>query len=165
MANCARCHVVDGLTERDLDGDGVTEADSMAMYGNIEEFRDHSDGTLGQGMFTGSDNLTAGAAPNLTHFASRTSYAGSFFELYPNAQEITEAGDFLDMADNTADRGMLEAWLRDAPTQKPAYAEGLRGMPNLNLSRRRDRPPRRLPHEHWTDLMTRILNSLDFWSL
>ena len=76
ITNCARCHAINGVTERELDGSIV--ADSMAMYGNIEEFRNHSDGTLSQGKYTGAANLTSGAAPNLTHFASRSSYAASF---------------------------------------------------------------------------------------
>ncbi|GIS38891.1 MAG: hypothetical protein Ct9H90mP11_02110 [Acidimicrobiales bacterium] len=93
ITNCARCHAINGVTEREMNGETV--ADSMAMYGNIEEFRNHSDGTLSQGKYTGAANLTSGAAPNLTHFASRSSYAGSFFELYPNAQEIAEGGGSL----------------------------------------------------------------------
>jgi len=31
-------------------------------------------------------------------------------------------------------RAVLEAWLRNSPAMKPAYAQGGRGMPNLGLS-------------------------------
>lgn len=48
------------------------------------------------------------AAPNLTHFAGRTTFAGSIF---PNTP------------------GRLEAWLRDPPGVKPGSR-----MPNLNLT-------------------------------
>lgn len=149
LQQCARCHVIHGVTSRDRDGDGEPEMDDLAMYGNIEEYRDHSDGTLGQGMHTEPGNLTAGAAPNLTHFATRTSYAGSFFDLYPDAQEITDSGGYLDIADNDFFRGQLEAWLRNPAAEKPNFAEGARGMPNLNLS------------EAQIDLLVDYLMSLD----
>jgi len=51
---------------------------------------------------------------------SRTTYAGGIFNLYE--------------PDGTLDRTQLEAWLRDAPAEKPAYAEGRRGMPAMGLS-------------------------------
>ena len=133
LQNCARCHVINGVTSREISG--IVQLDTMDLYGNIEEYRDHSDGTLSQGKYTGPENLTAGAAPNLTHFATRSSYAGSFFELYPNAQVIAEAGNYLDLAGSDYGRGTLEAWLRNSPAVKPnAQPEQARGMPNLNLS-------------------------------
>ncbi|QGG96726.1 cytochrome c oxidase subunit II [Actinomarinicola tropica] len=64
--------------------------------------------------------LVAGVAPDLTHFASRRSYAGGIFELYD------ENGD--------VNRGQLEAWLRNPPAEKPMAPEDQRGMPNLNLT-------------------------------
>lgn len=135
LAQCARCHVVFGVTERDRDGDGTTEADDLAMYGSLEDYRDLTDGTLGQGMHLEEGNLTAGAAPNLTHFATRSSYAGSFFELYADAQEIAEAGDYNEMAGGPHFRSVLEAWLRNAPAEKPnAQPEQARGMPALGLA-------------------------------
>ncbi len=64
-------------------------------------------------------DLIANAAPNLTHLMSRTTYAGGIFNLYE--------------PDGILDRTQLEAWLRDAPAEKPAYAEGRRGMPAMGL--------------------------------
>jgi len=64
--------------------------------------------------------LVAGVAPNLTHFASRNAYAGGIFELYND--------------DGSVNRGQLEAWIRNAPAEKPAYAQGQRGMPALGLT-------------------------------
>ncbi len=65
-------------------------------------------------------DLVSNAAPNLTHFMSRTTYAGGIFNLYE--------------PDGTVDRTQLEAWIRNAPAEKPAYATGRRGMPALGLS-------------------------------
>ena len=84
-AQCTRCHVVNGLNDKD---------------------------------FKGAD-LVSNAAPNLTHFMSRTTFAGGVFNLYE--------------PDGSLNRTQLEAWLRNAPAEKPAYAEGRRGMPNMGL--------------------------------
>jgi cytochrome c oxidase subunit II len=76
--------------------------------------------------------LVAGAAPDLTHFASRGVFAGGVFDLWRDIDgngevDIDERGKELNEAD-------LEAWLRDPPGQKPMYPQGSRGMPNLNLT-------------------------------
>ncbi len=68
----------------------------------------------------GGADLVANAAPNLTHLMSRTTYAGGIFDLYE--------------PDGSLNRTQLEAWLRNAPAEKPAYAEGRRGMPAIGLS-------------------------------
>ena len=64
-------------------------------------------------------DLVANAAPNLTHLMSRTTYAGGIFNMYE--------------PDGSLDRTQLEAWLRNSPAEKPAYAEGRRGMPAMGL--------------------------------
>jgi cytochrome c oxidase subunit 2 len=74
----------------------------------------------------GSAQLVSGHAPNLTHLMSREVYAGALFDLYD-----PETGEF--------DRGQLEAWLRNAPEEKPMYSfpeegEQFRGMPALGLT-------------------------------
>lgn len=67
----------------------------------------------------GGADLVSNAAPNLTHLMSRTTYAGGIFNMYePNG---------------SLDRTQLEAWLRNSPAEKPAYAEGRRGMPAMGL--------------------------------
>ena len=72
--------------------------------------------------------LTAGAAPNLTHFASRTTYAGGIVNLYD-----PETGDF--------NANELREWLVNPEDVKANYAlpvsdddSRMRGMPNLGLS-------------------------------
>ena len=85
--------------------------------------------------------LVSGAAPNLTHFMSRTTFAGSIFDTYlpPDGNQDAE---YLDIIENGQfNRAELEAWLRNPPAMKPMaaepnqYSDGLgRGMPDLNLS-------------------------------
>jgi cytochrome c oxidase subunit II len=64
--------------------------------------------------------LVSGAAPDLTHFASRRSFAGGIFELYND--------------DMSLNRSQLEAWLRNPPAEKAMYPDGGRGMPQLGLT-------------------------------
>lgn len=76
--------------------------------------------------------LVAGAAPNLTHFASRGVFAGAIFDLWVDLDgngevDIDERGEQLNVS-------ALEAWLRDPPAEKPMAAGQGRGMPNLNLT-------------------------------
>lgn len=76
--------------------------------------------------------LVAGAAPNLTHFASRGTFAGAVFDLWIDTDdsgeiEPDEVGEVLNVAD-------LEAWLRDPPAEKPMAAGQSRGMPDFNLT-------------------------------
>jgi len=93
--------------------------------------------------------LVSGVAPDLTHFMTRGTFAGSIFNLY---EPVSSDGQPLPMSDvaaagdpgavltggpvNTAtvNRVTLEAWLRNAPALKPMYPQGGRGMPNLNLT-------------------------------
>ncbi|WP_436793905.1 cytochrome c oxidase subunit II [Actinospongicola halichondriae] len=81
--------------------------------------------------YNGADQVS-GAAPNLTHFASRASYAGGIFDLWNDIDgdgivETEEIG--VEFNDN-----QLEAWLRNPSAEKPLYADGRRGMPDLGLN-------------------------------
>ena len=69
-------------------------------------------------------NQVSGAAPDLTHFAGRTSFAGGILETYH--------------VDGSLNRDDLEDWLRDPNAVKAnASTEEIpRGMPNLQLSER-----------------------------
>jgi mono/diheme cytochrome c family protein len=82
-------------------------------------------------LYNGTAQVS-GAAPNLTHFASRGVFAGSVFDLWVDTNDNNEVDiDELGGKFNVAD---LKAWLRDPPGEKPMYPDGSRGMPNLQLS-------------------------------
>lgn len=93
--------------------------------------------------------LVSGVAPNLTHLMTRGTFAGSIFNLYDpqnadgtagNPGDVAASGDpgaaFTGGTVDTSrvNRVTLEAWLRNAPSLKPMYPQGGRGMPNLNLT-------------------------------
>jgi len=98
--------------------DGSKTAAGIVTFRNICT-RCHLLRGVNEDIYTAADQVS-GAAPELTHFSSRTTFAGGIFRLYN--------------ADGTWNRTALEAWLRDPPAEKDAYAEGKRGMPNLGLS-------------------------------
>ena len=133
IAQCSRCHQVNGLT--DSDGQPVLAEPDLAVL--------------------------AGAAPNLTNLMTRTAFAGWTFDLISDEcrdQLWNATGDeFGDLylqgvwmnspADATYpvcfNESNLREWLRNAPAMKPMYTDptklestgGLtRGMPNLHLT-------------------------------
>ena len=82
-------------------------------------------------IFTGTAQVS-GAAPDLTHFASRGIFAGGVYDIWVDQNgdgeiDVDERGKQLNVPD-------LIAWLKDPPGRKPMYPEGSRGMPNLNLT-------------------------------
>lgn len=87
----------------------------------------------------GTELLVSENAPDLTHFASRGTFAGAIFDLW-----VDQDGDEIIEADEIGvelNRGALEAWLRNPPGEKPMDAphvpepgdDPVRGMPNFNL--------------------------------
>ncbi len=108
ISNCARCHSVAGVTDTNTD----EVADDWAIYDGADPI--HS-------------QLKAGAAPNLTHFASRTRFAGAIFDIYRDGAEDVDYRDVARLGEaNIRD---LRDWIRDAPGQKPAAADEGQGMP------------------------------------
>ncbi|MEO8696807.1 MAG: cytochrome c oxidase subunit II [Acidimicrobiales bacterium] len=112
------------LTSAKLPDPEITLADGSKTAAGIVTFRNictrcHLLRGVNEDIYTAADQVS-GAAPELTHFSSRTTFAGGIFRLYN--------------ADGTWNRTALEAWLRNPPAEKDAYAEGKRGMPNLGLS-------------------------------
>jgi cytochrome c oxidase subunit 2 len=107
---CSGCHLAKGI--------------------NDTEFEEAGDG---------EELLVSGNAPDLTHFATRGTFAGAIFDLWvdQDGDDIVEA-DEIGVELNT---GALEAWLRDPPAEKPMDApyvpepgdDKVRGMPNFNL--------------------------------
>jgi len=112
VSQCARCHTVSGL--KDASGQLlVSQADQQ---------------------------LVSGAAPNLTHLMSRTTFVGGVFDLkLPNCTGDLQ-GEVTGTPVNCLNTARLSQWLRNPPGLIPMAAtkpnaEGLyRGMPNLNLS-------------------------------
>ncbi len=87
--------------------------------------------------YAGADQVS-GAAPNLTHFASRGTYAGGIFELWRDLDG--DGGVEADEIGVELDQNQLEAWLRNPAAEKPLAPtptgdnEFGRGMPDLGLS-------------------------------
>lgn len=73
--------------------------------------------------------LVSGVAPNLTHFASRGTFAGAILNLH----EVPDGGVVGDPA-LPIDPTELEAWLRDPEAEKPMAPDEGRGMPNFGLT-------------------------------
>jgi cytochrome c oxidase subunit 2 len=110
-SQCARCHTITGLTD-DQGEPLVSQADQQ---------------------------LVSGAAPNLTHLMSRTTFAGGTYDL----KRAGCTGDLQGLPTGTPVTCLnaveLSAWLRDPPALVPMDAEQnadgkYRGMPNLGLS-------------------------------
>jgi cytochrome c oxidase subunit 2 len=88
-------------------------------------------------------NQVSGAAPDLTHFMSRTTFAGAKFDLRKDTEECRELGETWasteEGLEQCLNRNDLEAWLRNAPAMKAmhpgeAMSPESRGMPNFDLS-------------------------------
>jgi cytochrome c oxidase subunit 2 len=124
IAQCARCHQINGLTDTD-----------------------------GQLIISQPENFVwSGAAPNLTNLMTRNTFAGGSWDLLiPQCREDVWKADpdefgarYLEgVTESCLNEVDLKEWLRNAPAKKPMYADperlddtdGLvRGMPNLALS-------------------------------
>jgi cytochrome c oxidase subunit II len=124
VSQCSRCHQVDGLT--DADGDLVVSAPEQYVW--------------------------SGAAPNLTNFMTRNTFAGATWDLITEEcrDDVWEAAPdefgakYLEgVTEECLNEIDLKEWLRDAPAKKPMYADAdqlaetddkVRGMPYLALS-------------------------------
>jgi cytochrome c oxidase subunit II len=124
IAQCARCHQIDGLTD----------ADGELIVAQPENF------------------VWSGAAPNLTNFMTRNTFAGASWDLLtPDCRDDVWEADpdefgakYLEgVTEECLNEVELKEWLRDAPAKKPMYTDPelldetdgkTRGMPNLNLS-------------------------------
>jgi len=124
IANCSRCHQIDGLG--DADGTPIVARPDLQVY--------------------------PGAAPNLTNLMTRNTFAGATWSLLNEEcrADVWEADpeDFTDrylegVTPECFEEVDLREWLRNSPAKKPMYADpeqleptdGLyRGMPYLALS-------------------------------
>jgi cytochrome c oxidase subunit 2 len=124
IAQCARCHQVNGL--KDAKGVPIVSRPDLSVY--------------------------SGAAPNLTHLMTRNTFAGASLDLLApscrasvwDAPSADVGAKYLEgVTPECLNSVALRGWLRNAPAMKPMYADptklgptdGLtRGMPNLGLS-------------------------------
>jgi cytochrome c oxidase subunit II len=124
VAQCSRCHQVDGL--ENADGDPVIAQPELYVYSE--------------------------AAPNLTHLMSRNTFAGASWDLLTQAcrDEVWDASPeefgeryLAGVTPECLNEVDLREWLRNAPEKKPMYADATelgatdgktRGMPYLALS-------------------------------
>ena len=88
-------------------------------------------------------NQVSGAAPDLTKFMSRSTFAGAKFDLRKDTEACRALGENWAYTDEgieqCLDRTSLEAWLRNPPAEKAMYpgevpAPDSRGMPNFDLT-------------------------------
>ena len=125
IAQCSRCHQVNGLVDPG-NGNLVVSYPDQFVY--------------------------SGAAPNLTNFLGRNTFAGATWDLLtPECRtDVRESspGEFGDkylagVSQDCLNEIDLREWLRNAPAKKPMYADPamleqsdgkVRGMPYLGLS-------------------------------
>jgi cytochrome c oxidase subunit 2 len=110
-SQCARCHTINGLTD-----------------------------ATGQPLVSQANGqLVSGAAPNLTHIMSRTTFAGAALDLKLPGCTGDLQGQVTGTPVNCLNSRQLSAWLRNPPDVIPMYVQPdangkYRGMPNLGLS-------------------------------
>ena len=131
VAQCSRCHQVNGLTQSGTDADG--NAVTTPVLANPDLY------------------LVSGAAPNLSHLMGRNTFAGATWDLLTdecrdrvwNASPEAFGTEYLKgVTSECLNEFELREWLRNAPAKKPMYADPnlagpdgkLRGMPDLGLS-------------------------------
>ncbi|MCB1038040.1 MAG: cytochrome c oxidase subunit II [Acidimicrobiales bacterium] len=116
-SQCTTCHRITGMTDPS-DDSKLYEYDSVI-------------------------NQVAGNAPNLTKFATRTTFAGAKFDLRLPTEECKALGEDWASTDEGIEKCLnredLEAWLRNPPAEKAMHAGDSptpesRGMPNFNLT-------------------------------
>jgi len=125
IAQCSRCHQVNGI--EDADGEPVIARPDLNVY--------------------------SGAAPNLSYFMTRNTFAGASWDLLSPGECRNNVWDsdpatfgekyLAGVSADCLNSVELREWLRNAPAMKPMYTdpeklaetnELPRGMPNLALS-------------------------------
>ncbi|MGF1595404.1 MAG: cytochrome c oxidase subunit II [Acidimicrobiales bacterium] len=119
---CMSCHVID---EDPLDANGDPNPDALAYPDNFVAA------------------LTAGAAPDLTHFATRSVFAGAIYSTYDGpgtdaADDALDVTDYLRLPELAAqaaspddyrwNTATLKRWVANAPAMKDMAPDEQRGM-------------------------------------
>ncbi|MEZ5225821.1 MAG: cytochrome c oxidase subunit II [Acidimicrobiales bacterium] len=142
QANCASCHVI---RENDLDVFGEDESDPYLNPYNLSQeeyeavFSEDQRATLGDDpnavAFADLIPLTSMAAPDLTHVATRSVFAGAIYSQYAEVDAdddnlLEQYPNYLTLSEDARwNVPQLTRWIRNAPEQKAMYADGQRGMP------------------------------------
>lgn len=142
QAQCASCHVV---RENPLEVFGEEEGDPYLNPYNLTPEEYASTFSAAQIEELGSDPeavawadlvpLTSQVAPDLTHFATRSVFAGAIYSQYAGVDAddddlLEQYPDYLSLSEDARwNEPQLTRWIRNAPDQKAMYAEGQRGMP------------------------------------
>ena len=123
---CTSCHRITGMT------------DPSEVTGPLDAVK-----ATKEFQYPDVVNQVSGAAPNLTKFMSRSTFAGAKFNLRKDTKACNALGENWAYDEKNLKKCLnridLEAWLRNAPAQK-AMAPGAtmstmsRGMPNFNLT-------------------------------
>jgi len=141
VAQCSKCHQINGLTQAGTDADGNAVDTPVLAQPDLYE--------------------VSGAAPNLSKLMTRTAFAGWTFDLISDAcreklwkepsatfgtvylQGIWMYTDANATSPACFNETNLAAWLRNPPAMKPMYVDPTkldptggryRGMPNLHLT-------------------------------
>ena len=134
VGQCTTCHRISGMTEPSSAPDPV-DAKKVYKYPSTPNAKDNPE--------SAAKNQVSGAAPNLTHLMSRSTFAGAKFNLRKDTPACEALGpDWAKTDDGMKtcfNRKALEAWLRNPPAEKAMKpgeqpSTNSRGMPNFNLS-------------------------------
>lgn len=124
QAQCASCHVI---RENELDVFGEEEGDPYLNPFAVDENENDAWAT--------AHPLTAKAAPDLTHFASRSVYAGAIYSQYAGVDAndddlLDRYPDYLALSETARfNEPSLRRWIRNAPEQKAMDPDNNLGMP------------------------------------
>ena len=125
-STCTSCHQVRGMNDPAAVEGETSPSESTTPF-----------------EFPSQVNQVAGALPDLTHFMSRSTFAGAKFDLRKDTKECNALGlNWASTEEGIAkclNRSDLEAWLRNAPEMKAMYpgetmSPQSRGMPNFDLT-------------------------------
>ncbi len=141
QANCASCHVI---RENELDVFGEEAGDPYLNAYNLDQaqydevFSADQRAELGEVpeavAWASLIPLASKAAPDLTHFASRSVMAGAIYSQYvgidADDDDLFEVvPNYLDLSEQRFNEAQVTRWIRNAPGQKAMYPDGQRGMP------------------------------------
>ena len=134
--SCTSCHEVRGMNDPSAVEGDASPATSTTPFEFPEE-KNQVASLLARELDQGT------GLPDLTHFMSRSTFAGAKFDLRKDTPECRALGHTWASTEEglatCLNRADLEAWLRNAPSMKAMYqgdemSPMSRGMPNFDLT-------------------------------